>query len=136
VFGNQGLLAIVQNTPETLSGMASLEGVFPRLVDRYGKQLLGLIAQAQSLPAEQLPQFPRGVRRTKEPEVEKRLSDLKQWRTQKAAELKLDAGLLINNALLEELARALPARPEQLGMMKNWQRKVLGEEVLKVLANS
>jgi ribonuclease D len=136
VFGNQGLLAIVLNAPETLPGMASLEGVFPRLIDRYGKQLLHLIDQAQSLPAEQLPQFPRGVRRAKEPEVEKRLSDLKQWRTQKAAELKLDAGLLINNALLEELARIQPRQPGQMGMMKNWQRKMLGEEVLRVLAKN
>jgi ribonuclease D len=134
VFGNQGFLAIAQHAPEALQDLARLEGVFPRLVDRYGKQLLRLIAQAQSLPADQLPQFPRGVRRVKEPEVEKRLSNLKLWRTQKAAELKLDAGLLINNALLEELARSQPKELEHLDMLKNWQRKVLGEELLSVLS--
>lgn len=59
---------------------------------------------------------------------------MKLWRTQKAAELKLDAGLLINNALLEELARSQPKELEHLDMLKNWQRKVLGEELLSVLS--
>lgn len=133
VFGNQGLQAIALNAPETTKAMASLEGVYPRLADRYGRQLLRLVEQALALPDHQLPQYPKGVRRVREPEVDKRMAALKQWRTKKAAELQLDAGLLINNALLEELARQQPELPAQLDMLKGWQRQVLGEEILAQL---
>ena len=133
VFGNQGLQAVALNAPETTTAMANLEGVYPRLAERYGKQLLRLVEQAMDLPDHQLPQYPKGVRRLREPDVEKRLATLKQWRTTKAAELKLDAGLLINNALLEDLARQQPQELEQLEMLKNWQRQVLGEEILAQL---
>jgi len=133
VFGNQGLLAIALNAPESQQAMASLEGVYPRLADRYGRQLLRLIEQAQALPDDRLPQYPKGARRVREPEIEKRLTVLKQWRTQKAAELQLDAGLLINNALLEEVARLQPQTPAQLDMLKNWQRQVLGDELMALL---
>jgi len=133
VFGNQGLLAIALNAPETQKAMASLDGVYPRLADRYGRQLLKLVEQALALPEGRLPQYPRGVRRVREPEVEKRMAALKQWRSHKAAELKLDAGLLINNTLLEELARRQPQQSAELDMLKNWQRRVLGEELLALL---
>jgi len=133
VFGNQGLLAIALNAPESPKALASLEGVYPRLAERYGRQLLRLVEQAQALPDNQLPQFPKGLRRFREPEVEKRLAALKQWRTGKAAELQLDAGLLINNALLEELAKRQPQSLDQLDVLKNWQRQVLGEEILAQL---
>lgn len=137
VFGNQGLQAIALNSPETLRALAKLEGVFPRLADRYGKKLLELVEQANQLPEAQLPQFPRGERKLRDPQVDKRLTVLKQWRTKKATALKLDAGILINNALLEELARQLPkdeADLEQLSGMKNWQRRELGGELLQVLS--
>lgn len=134
VFGNQGLLAIALQAPATARALAGLEGVYPRLAERYGRVLLALVEQAQGLSDEQLPHFPRGVRREREPEVEKRLSNLKVWRTRKAADLGLDSGLLINNAVLEELARQQPTRIEQLALLKNWQRGILGEELLAVLS--
>jgi ribonuclease D len=47
--------------------------------------------------------------------------------------------VLVNNAQLEGLARACPANLQQvaeLGVLKNWQREVLGEEAVRALAQA
>jgi len=95
-----------------------------------------MIQHALEIPESELPVYPRGERRAKDPQVEKRMSRLKEWRKKAAAELELDPGILINNALLEELARKHPhteADFDAIDQLKNWQRKVLGEGILQVL---
>jgi ribonuclease D len=61
---------------------------------------------------------------------------LKKWRTAMAADLEMDPGVLINNSLLEDIARNQPRTQsdlEKLPTMKNWQRRELGEGILGVL---
>jgi ribonuclease D len=53
-----------------------------------------------------------------------------------AADLEMDPGVLINNSLLEDIARNQPRTQsdlEKLPTMKNWQRRELGEGILGVL---
>jgi len=139
VFGNQGLREIALQAPQNPQALAGLEGVYPRLAERYGKTLLQLVVEALALPEEQLPSFPRGERLQRDPAVERRLGLLKEWRTRQAAVLQLDAGVMINNALLEQLARAVPKQSrdlDQFSAMKDWQRRVFGEDLLKLLAKA
>jgi ribonuclease D len=138
VFGGKGLLEIARSAPVSLKGLVAIEGVFPRLVDRYGKKILAAVQAGLELPSDKLPVYPRTPRVEKDPTVDQRLTALKNWRKSKAAELAIDPGVLINNVLLESLSRQVPQAPEQLVAMaglKNWQRRVLGEEVLAVLAS-
>lgn len=139
VLGNQALQSLATASPETPRALKGLEGLFPRLIDRYGKALLEVVAKGLALPENQLPSYPRGPRVQRDPEVDRRMVRLKQWRSAKAAELQLDAGIMINNALLEQLARRLPgcqAELEQLPGLKNWQRQEFGAELLECLAGS
>lgn len=136
VMGNQSLLELARTAPRTQRGILGVEGLSPRLVDRYGSQLLKSIETASELPEDQLPTYPRAVRPEKNPEAERRLTILKKWRRAKAEELQLAPGVLINNAVLEELSRRFPRKTEELETvpgMKNWQRAVLGDEILKQL---
>ena len=71
------------------------------------------------------------------PEVDARLALLKKWREGKAKQLEIDPGVLINNALLEELARRLPRQEAELAEvpgLKDWQRRELGPEIILQLA--
>lgn len=139
VFSGKGLIEIARFTPQTLQELLAVEGVFPRLVDRYGKKLLAAVQAGLEVPTEQLPIYPRTPRIERDPAVEKRLAAFKEWRKGKAEALELDPGLLINNALLESLSREVPqtaAQLEQIAGLKNWQRQVLGEEILAVLKAS
>ncbi|SHJ22833.1 ribonuclease D [Malonomonas rubra DSM 5091] len=137
VLGNKSLLHMAKLKPTGRNKLQEVEGLSPRLIDRYGGKLLHQIGTALELPESELPVYPRGERRQKDPQVEKRMSRLKDWRKQVAAELELDPGVLINNALLDELARKQPqaeADFAQIDQLKNWQRKVLGEGILRVLS--
>ncbi|MCW8860756.1 MAG: ribonuclease D [Deltaproteobacteria bacterium] len=136
ILGNKTLLELSQVMPQDLPQLGTINGMPERLVDRYGRKLLHAISQGLNLPEAELPVYPRGERREKDPQVEQRMSNLKTWRAKAAKVLELDPGVLINNATMDELARKQP-RTEgdlvQMGLLKNWQRKELGKEILQVL---
>ena len=63
---------------------------------------------------------------------------MKEWRAGKASELQLDPGVLINNAMLETIARLNPKTVQALDevkTIKNWQKKVLGQGLVSALNN-
>jgi ribonuclease D len=137
VAGNNVLLALAQQGPATLTGLAAIEGATPRLVERYGRDLLAAVERGQGWPEEELPVWPRQPRPERDPAVDARLAALKSWRKERAAALQIDSGVLINNALLEALARECPCHAADLDNfpgLKHWQRQVLGSQLLAVLA--
>lgn len=133
VFGNKELLEIARQMPK---GLSQISGISPRLLDRYGKKIMPAIDEALEMAETDLPIYPRGERRAKDPQIEKRVIRLKEWRKQVSSDLEIDPGVLINNALLEELARKHPTVDSDLAeidLLKKWQRKVLGEGILQTL---
>ena len=138
VVGNKSLQAIAQSPPQNLQGLVAIEGISPRQVERYGKALLAAIEAGLAVAEQDLPSIARGERRVRDPEVDARLAGLKKWREAKAATLEIDPGVLINNALLEELARRQPRKEAELGTipgLKQWQRRELGTDILAELAS-
>ena len=136
VLANQPILELARLMPRERQQLQEIAGLPPRLVDRYGGKLLDAIGRGLDLPAEDLPVYPRGERRERDPQVERRFNRLKDWRKKAAADLELDPGVLINNGVLDELARRNPASEqdlEQMSLLKNWQRRELGEAILRVL---
>jgi ribonuclease D len=117
--------------------LAEVDGISPRLGDRYGASLLAEVATAREIPESELPLYPRGQHKEKDPRAEKRLTHLKDWRQKAAKALELDPGVLINNATLEALAYRNPADDEglqQVPLLKNWQRNELGKGILQTLS--
>jgi len=139
VMGNASVMDMAKAVPKTLQGLACIEGISPRLVDRYGRKLLQAIEAGLAVPESELPVFPRGERREKDPAVESRFKRLREWRQIKAEELAVEPGVLINNATLEEIARCRPASAAALSEvpgMKNWQREAFGGELLRAVGRS
>lgn len=137
VLGNKSLLHLARTMPHSLQGLVGIEGVSPRVVDRYGKSLLAAVEAGKAVPEGELPSFPRTERRLRDEQVDLRLARLKAWRTGKAEALQMDPGIVINNALLEEIAWRQPRNEEtlrQIPGLKNWQGEVLAEGLLKTLA--
>jgi len=133
VLGNASLLALARSAPKTVQGLVGIEGISPRLVDRYGRQLLQAIATALALPEKELPHFPRSERREKDPAADARFKRLREWRQQQAEKLEMEPGVLINNATLEEIARRRPAALAALlevPGVKQWQCQAFGTDLL------
>ncbi len=136
VMGNKTLLQLSLQAPVGVRSMVGIEGLPPRLVDRYGKALMQSITRGVELAEDALPIFPRGERREKDPAADKRFIQLKDWRKKAAIQLELDPGVLINNATLEQVARAYPRDAQALaglGVLKNWQLRELGGGMLQAL---
>jgi ribonuclease D len=136
VLGNKPLLELAQRLPKEKSDLEGIEGLTPRLVDRYGRALLAAVRQGMEIPESELPVFPRPPRRARDPEFDDRLKALKQWRQQEAAHYAVEPGVLINNAALEALAQLKPetiAALDGVVGLKNWQKQVLGEGLMKSL---
>ena len=66
------------------------------------------------------------------------MKSLKQWREAKAGELGIEAGILVNNNMLEAVADAA-CRNEGgapvVTAMKQWQKEAFGEELLRFVIN-
>lgn len=134
VIGNKELLSLAAAAPASLQELKDTEGLPPRLADRFGNALLEAVQRGRLIPEAELPAFPKlATRQRRDLQAEARLNKLKQWRRKAAETCKLDPGVLINNALLEELARRNPQHPSDLQDipgMKNWQRRELGAGIL------
>jgi len=136
VLGNKPLLELARLLPKERNQLEGIDGLPPRLVGRYGGALLQQIVQAHELAEEQLPTYPRSVRKEVDPAVEGRFTALKKWRTKMAEKLQLDPGVLINNALLEELATRNPRSiddPAIAELLKRWQLQVLAPGIITTL---
>ncbi len=139
VIGNKPILELAKRMPQGEPGMRGIEGLSPRLIDRYGKALLAEVARGKKIPEENLPVFPRQPRKPKDTVREDRLKVLKKWREKEAREYSLEPGVLINNAALEAVVLAKPetaAELDQVVGVKNWQKEELGEGLLHALANT
>ncbi len=139
VLGNKPILELARLLPTGRNQLEGIDDLPPRLTGRYGGILLQQIGQALELAEEQLPFYPRSVRKEVDPAVEGRFTVLKKWRTRIAAELKLDPGVLINNALLEELAQRNPRSledPAIAELLKRWQQQVLAPGIVTTLQRS
>jgi ribonuclease D len=136
VLGNKPLMELARRMPQAQAGMRGIEGLSPRLIERYGKAVLAAIAKGKKIPEDELPLYPRLPRKQKDPASEDRLKVLKKWREKVAKQYVLDPGVLINNAALESVAQAKPtsfAELENVSGLKNWQKEELGEGLLRAL---
>ncbi|MDH3997495.1 MAG: HRDC domain-containing protein [Desulfuromonadales bacterium] len=136
VIGNKPLLALALRAPRSPGNLRGIEGLSPRLIERFGGVLLQAVKTGLALPESELPKFERRRRPEKDPAAEARMKRLKLWRQEKAAKLGLDPGVLINNTMLEILSRETPqslAECSELEGMKQWQCREFGDELLPYL---
>jgi ribonuclease D len=100
------------------------------------RALLATVAEAEALPPNRLPRYPRMRVPAVGPKVANRAEALKRWREKRGSALGLSPGLLCNNTLITALAVRNPRRPADLDSLpdlKNWQKQIFGDEILQVL---
>lgn len=133
ILGNETIRELTERMPVEPADLSGIHGLSPKLLDRYGKGILGAVRRAKDMPPHLLPVFPRARRQERSRQQETRLKKLKDWRTQKAAELGIDPGIMANNALLEGLADTPPLRIEEVSGIKEWQKSVFGGELMEIV---
>jgi len=137
VLSHDTLAGLAQKKPRKRAELFDIPGLSPKLIDRYGDELLKSVSKGLNLPDTSLPSYPRTDRRKKDSHMKERCRRLKAWREVKASELGIDAGVVANNSLLETLSEAVPRDMNDLDAIKalrNWQKMEFGEELLNVLS--
>lgn len=136
VLGAETLMFIAQRKPSDEGDLLRVPGMSAKTVERHGHGLLKAVTRGLAVPAADLPVLPQGRRPKRSPVVEERLKQLKEWREKKSRLLKVEPGIMLNNASLEALAEAVPRDRQGLDdipILRRWQKKEFGEELLALL---
>lgn len=137
IISTNMLLDVAKVLPRSDRDMRRVKTLPDRLSRRWGRELRSCIDRSFEVDEGKLPAWPKLRRERPDAAQKKRLTRLKAWREKEAEARKLAPGILVNNALLQNLAREWPRDEEQLrGIegLKNWQLEVFGAGFLEVLS--
>jgi len=137
VMGNEALLEIARQHPDTAEALGAIRGVPRGIVERHAAELLDAVRRGMAIPDAELPRFPRAPRWDRDPGFDARVARLKAVRDATAARLELDPGVLCSRERLEAVARRVPESLEEMQEipdLRRWQIGVLGADFLVALA--
>jgi ribonuclease D len=130
------LLELARALPADTAALATVRGVTPRVIGRWGHALLAAIGRAQAVDERALPQFPRRPRPSVPGAVSRRVEALRKWRAASTERLGLEPGLLLPNRLISVIAEAAPHSTEALAALdgvRRWRAEHFGRELIAAL---
>ena len=133
ILGNRQLMLLAQEPPADLGELGKIEGIGPRAVRRWGRELLRRLDRPQRAP-ERVP-IPRAVK--VEPVVRQRIKRLLGARDAKSLELGLQGGLLCPRGCVEAVATRAPVCSTVDDFadagLNGWRLEVLADDFLAAL---
>jgi len=138
IMSNAALLKISTTLPADLKQLKATNVLSAKQIDMYGQSITAAVQQAQQLPASQLPVYPRQRAQRLSPRIPPRVKALRAWRDELATQMELDPALLLNKALIRDIAIQQPKRVSQLREVPGihqWQIDAFGEKIVDTLKN-
>lgn len=138
VINNPVLVDLARRPPKAVQELFGRRGISYRVARHFGAALLDALATARLQDSSILALPPRAGGGKPPPSriAKRRFEQLKRWRSGKAAELKLNVGVIFPANLLEVLAAEPPSDLEAFGAMpgmRQWRVREFGAEILHVL---
>lgn len=136
VLGNRTLLEIAAAKPRRAGQLKSIKGITDLLVRRMGDEILTAVEKGRGVDHSPMPKSTGNGRRRMDRKTERRVTELKKWRSTRSQELTLDPGVLCPNAALEAIAWRSPdtgADLEDVPELKGWFVREFGDEVVASL---
>ena len=136
VLGNRQLMLLSEDPPADPDALGEVEGIGPRAVRRWGRELLKIVRRPQRAPDRvKVPRPPNPP-----PEVRRRLKNLMAARDARAKDLGLQEGLVCSRSCAEAVAARQPrcasiADLEDAGL-RGWRLEVLAGTFLEALGTS
>ena len=134
VLGSDTMRILTEKIPRHPADLEGIPGLTPKVIKRVGHDILAAVARGAALPPDRLPSYPSPRRFVKEKQKGEILKRLKLWREGRAGELGIEAGILVNNGVLEAVAEtALRGKDagEPVISLKHWQDEAFGKELRK-----
>lgn len=132
ILGNRTLIELAEELPHHLDEIQGIYGMTPRVISRYGRQLIKIIRRGMRLPPPERP-----AHQPRPPEaVLARFDALMSWRKARADKRGVESDIIVSRKALWELAVRDPkdaAALEPIRLLGGWQRKTYGDEILQLL---
>jgi ribonuclease D len=131
IMSDRTLVRLAHLRPSALRDLATVRGLSPPVIRRYGQALLAAIARGSGGPAPQPPPHHAPSKK-----ATKRYEALRTWRRQVAAERQVDDDVILSNAALWALAKRNPATMRDLEGINGLgphKRRTFGRDILRVL---
>jgi len=138
VFNDDVLVRLAAALPER-EKLGDIPGMTPRVVGRWGDDVLAAIARGLVVPEDALPVLERRSRPHVPGAVRRRIEALRAWRTEAAPRFALEPGVLLPNRLIGVVAEAGPRDADALAAVdgfRRWRVSAFGSELLAALARA
>ncbi len=132
IFGNDVIVEVARAKAAEPEALTDIKALSPGHRKRYAREIVRRVRIALALPEEMLPERSDARSWMRDKALESRISRLKDIRDKKAKELKLDPGVLAPRHVLTAIATTRDL--DQVPAMREWQKRVLGPDLLKVLS--
>jgi ribonuclease D len=139
IISTQSLLNIARQRLSTLQRLKESAELSEKQFNIHGKAIAEIVVRAMNQSKYQLAEYPCKPFCFQDNGATERMKKLKIWRRRKSDFLKMDAGVLLNNAALKSLAEKNPKTIDEIyavDEMKKWQKKEFGAELIAVLNHS
>jgi len=142
VWGNDICITLAKTKPTQSAALRKALGEKNHVVRRFGREVIAAV-QAGCDDSSAAPQAPKPPDRTNKNippftrDDEALLSALKKWRNARSKAEGLGPGMVVNNAILKELAALKPkalSNLELLGDMRLWQRDEYGADLVEFIS--
>ncbi|MCA8969363.1 MAG: ribonuclease D [Planctomycetes bacterium] len=141
VLGNAQLLAITRARPTDLEGLARIDGVAGRPLERYGAIWVRILESLRDHPGLNRPVEPErsSAERREGREDGEVFERLKRWRKRVADTTRIDASLVLHREVLERVSKLRPrpstrAELEATGDFEEWRLDAFAEGLLAAIA--
>jgi len=139
VFNDDVLVRLAVAAPADRDALAQIAGMTPRVIARWGGDVLAAVARGRALPDDALPVLERRARPHVPAAMRRRIEALRAWRTEAAPRFGLEPGVLLPNRLIGIVAEAGPRDAEALAAVdgfRRWRVEAFGGEILAALAGA
>jgi ribonuclease D len=136
ILNGDTLVRVAQSLPRDLAALATLPGVTPRVLGRWGGSILEAVERALALDDRELPVLRRHPRPSIPGAMSRRIDKLRRWRASATEQVGLEPGVLLPNRLITAIAEAAPRTLEDLARVegvRRWRVETLGEGLLAAL---
>jgi ribonuclease D len=130
IFSNEIILECARVKPATPAELEKVRVLPPSQRARFGRDIVRIVREVMALPEDALPQKAESKPWMRDKMLESRVNKLKAARDKVVKELKIDPAVLAPRHVLASVAEAgtldVPA-------MREWQKRVVGEALLRAL---
>lgn len=134
VIGDQTLLDIAAQLPQSLRDLNRIPGMSKNQVARHGQSILAAVQRGLQAAPVYPPRSPRPSEQLLD-----RIEALKRWRKQTALNMGVKSDVVLPRDLLYAIAEYNPRRPEDLAAILDhapWRLEHFGNQILNVLEQS